>query len=149
MDAKQVTTAVCEMLRAHGGTPILEYTLPNRRRLDIACIGGHGRLLGVEVKVSAADFNRDLKWAEVMSQCFIFYFAVPDGFPIDLIHPGIRVIVVQDGIAHPHRRMGRGLTAPHKWHEATGRYAVNPTAGVDPAIEGSRGDSARGRLWLP
>jgi hypothetical protein len=146
---KQVTTAVCTMLWQWGMPAVTEYVLPNGRRLDVAHVGKNGALLGVEVKISTSDFNRDGKWADAMRQCFIFYFAVPHGFPVEIIHPGIRVITVRDGVAKITRRTGRGLCSPHEWHKAAGRYAVNPTAGVDPSLGDAPGDRTRGGLWMP
>ncbi len=149
MTADEIADAVSMRLLKWGMQPIREYQLPNGRRLDVAAIGKYGRLLGVEIKTTESDFNRDRKWADVMSQCFIFYFAVPLGFNVQIIHPGIRLFLCEGVYAWVGRRTGRGLTDPHKWHEAPGRYAVNPAAGVDPSLEGAKGDSARGRLWMP
>jgi len=147
--ADEMADAVCFLLFKWALKPMREYVLPNGRRLDVACICKTGRLLGVEIKVDRGDFNRDLKWADAMSQCFLFYFAVPAGFPVDIIHPGIRVITVDGDRAFISRHTGRGLVRPSKWHEARASYAVNPTMGVDPMAGGPSGDSSRARLWLP
>ena len=146
---QRLTDAVCNHLQDHGLVPHTEYKLPNGQRLDIACIGRNGALCGVEVKMTESDFNRDLKWADVMHYCAIFYFAVPVGFNQTLIHPGIRIITVDGDDARITRRTGRGLLPAHKWHEAHAPYAVKPPLAVSPLRSGPWGDASRARLWVP
>ncbi len=149
MKAQSVTDATCRLLWSHGLAPMTEYVLPNGRRLDIAAVGKDGSLLGVEVKIDRRDFERDLKWTDCAHWCFIFYIAVPCGFPLDLIHPGVRVIEVDGEHARITRRMGRGLLQPHLWHTARGRYAFKPPAAATPLHSVPSGDRARARLWMP
>lgn len=147
--AQQVTDSVVKLMLSHGLRPFREYRLPNGRRLDLAVLGKGGHLAGVEVKVSERDFNRDLKWADAMRQCKLFYFAVPMGFNIDIIHPGIRVIASDGENARIIRRAGLGLLRADKWHDAKGRYAVNPTASGAPLRYAPSGDDATLRVILP
>ena len=64
-----------------GFAPLAEFSLPNRRRADIAAIDRGGRLIFVEIKSCRADFECDQKWTEYLDYCDEFYFATPQGFP--------------------------------------------------------------------
>jgi hypothetical protein len=79
--AAEVARGVSRLLLEEGYSPILEFTLPNGRRLDVAAIGPGGEMLGVEIKVALADLRGDSKWPEYLDYCDLFYFAVPPDFP--------------------------------------------------------------------
>jgi hypothetical protein len=79
--AAEVARGVSRLLLEQGYSPILELTLPNGRRLDVAAIGPGGELLGVEIKVALADLRGDAKWPEYLDYCDLFYFAIPPDFP--------------------------------------------------------------------
>lgn len=79
--AAEVARGVSRLLLADGYSPILEFTLPNGRRLDVAAIGPGGEMLGVEIKVALADLRGDTKWPEYLDYCDLFYFAIPPDFP--------------------------------------------------------------------
>ena len=148
-NVKDMTTAVCALLWRHGLKPLTEYVLPNGRRLDVAALDFDGGLLGVEVKTSMNDFNRDLKWADSAGFCFIFYVALPLGLDHGIVHPGVRTITVDEDRAWISRRTGRGLLRPDQWHEAGSRFAVKPPAGAAPLRSAPTGDASRARLWMP
>jgi hypothetical protein len=63
--ANDVARGVSRLLLEDGYSPILEFTLPNGRRLDVAAIGPGGEMLGVEY----------------LDYCDLFYFAIPPDFP--------------------------------------------------------------------
>ena len=79
--AAEVARGVCRLLLQDGYAPILEFALPNGRRLDVAAIGPGGEILGVEIKVALADLRGDSKWPEYLDYCDLFYFAIPPDFP--------------------------------------------------------------------
>ena len=79
--AGEVARGVSRLLLEEGYSPILEFTLPNGRRLDVAAIGPGGEILGVEIKVALADLRGDNKWPEYLEYCDLFYFAIPPDFP--------------------------------------------------------------------
>jgi hypothetical protein len=79
--AAEVARGVSRLLLEEGYSPILEFTLPNGRRLDVAAIGPGGEMLGVEIKVALADLRGDTKWPEYLDYCDLFYFAIPPDFP--------------------------------------------------------------------
>ncbi len=79
--AAEVARGVSRLLIQEGYSPILEFTLPNGRRLDVAALGPGGEMLGVEIKVALADLRGDNKWPEYLDYCDLFYFAIPPDFP--------------------------------------------------------------------
>src|SRR6201993_1325370 len=79
--AVDVARGVSRLLLDEGYSPILEFTLPNGRRLDVAAIGPGGEMLGVEIKVSLADLKSDSKWPEYLDYCDLFYSAIPPDSP--------------------------------------------------------------------
>ena len=81
MSARHVLRGVHRLLLAEGYSPIAEFCLANGRRLDVAALGPDGTILGVEIKVSLADFRADAKWPDYLGFCDLFYFAVPPEFP--------------------------------------------------------------------
>jgi hypothetical protein len=91
--AADVARGVSRLLLEQGYSPLLEFTLPNARRLDVAAIGPGGQMLGVEIKVALADLRGDDKWPEYLDYCDLFYFAVPPDFPDEHvpIQPGLIV----------------------------------------------------------
>ena len=79
--AAEGARGVFRLLLQEGYSPILEFTLPNGRRLDVAALGPGGEMLGVEIKVALADLRGDQKWPEYLDYCDLFYFAIPPDFP--------------------------------------------------------------------
>lgn len=91
--AADVARGVSRLLLEEGYSPILEFTLPNGRRLDVAAIGPGGEMLGVEIKVALADLKGDSKWPEYLDYCDLFYFAIPPDFPPEHVPPETGLIV--------------------------------------------------------
>ena len=117
--AIDVARGVSRMLLAEGMSPIVEFSLPNGRRLDVAALGSDGTIVGVEIKVSLADLAADGKWPDYLPFCEVFYFAVPPDFPLATLPASTGLIVadrfggaiVRDAARtpiHPSRR--RALT---------------------------------------
>jgi hypothetical protein len=88
-----VARGVSRLLLGRGYSPLLEFTLPNGRRLDVAAISDAGDIAAVEIKVSLADFRADEKWPEYLEYCDRYYFAVPEGFPLEVLPDGHGLIV--------------------------------------------------------
>ena len=64
---------------------LTEFSLRNGRRADVLALDGDGHFTIVEIKSSLADFRADSKWPDYLEFCDHFYFAVPQGFPIDVL----------------------------------------------------------------
>ncbi len=91
--AADVARGVSRLFIQEGYSPILEFTLANGRRLDVAAIGADGTVAGVEIKVAVPDLKGDLKWPEYLEFCELFYFAIPPDFPDELVPAGTGLIV--------------------------------------------------------
>ena len=92
-NAADVARGVSRLLIQEGFSPILEFTLANGRRLDVAALGGDGTMVGVEIKVALADLRGDQKWPEYLEFCELFYFAIPPDFPDEYVPSGTGLIV--------------------------------------------------------
>jgi len=93
MSAADVARGVSRLLIQEGFSPILEFTLANGRRLDVAALGSDGTMLGVEIKVALGDLKGDQKWPEYLEFCELFYFAIPPDFPDEHVPAGTGLIV--------------------------------------------------------
>src|SRR5277367_2683936 len=93
--AQDCARGVSKLLIQEGYSPILEFTLPNGRRLDVAALGPGGEMLGVEIKVALADLRGDSKWPEYLEYCDLFYFAIPPDFPDEFV-PTMPGLIVAD-----------------------------------------------------
>src|ERR1700722_3425927 len=91
--AAEVARGVSRLLIQEGYSPILEFSLANGRRLDVAALGPDGTVVGVEIKVAIADLMSDVKWPEYLEFCELFYFAIPPDFPDELVPPDTGLIV--------------------------------------------------------
>jgi hypothetical protein len=90
-----VARGVSRLLMDVGLSPLLEFTLPNGRRLDVAAISASGEIVAVEIKVSLEDFRGDGKWSEYLEYCDRYFFAVPEGFPLEVL-PSNHGLIVAD-----------------------------------------------------
>jgi len=88
-----IVRGVSRMMLEHGHAPLPEFSLPTGRRLDIAAVTGSGEIVGIEIKVSVDDFRGDMKWPEYLEYCDHYYFAVPDGFPQEILPDGQGLII--------------------------------------------------------
>jgi hypothetical protein len=91
--AMDVARGVSRLLRSEGLSPIVEFSLPNNRRLDVAALAPDGTIAGVEIKISVADLRADDKWPDYLSFCDLFFFAVPPEFPLNALPSSTGLIV--------------------------------------------------------
>ena len=82
---KELARGVCRALAQRGFATLTEFSLASGRRADVMALGRDGELLIVEIKSSVTDFRSDRKWPEYRLFCDRLYFAVPDGFPREMI----------------------------------------------------------------
>lgn len=83
--AADVVRGVSRMLFRHDMLAVPEVPLRNHRRADIMAIGPKGEIIIVEVKVSRADLLGDGKWRDYLDYCDRYFWAVPQGFDLDLL----------------------------------------------------------------
>ena len=84
---------VTRLLWDHGLASLLEVPLANGRRADVMGLTARGDLWIVETKSCVEDFTVDLKWPDYRDYCDLFYFAVTDAFPQELIPEDVGLIV--------------------------------------------------------
>jgi hypothetical protein len=90
-----IVRGACRLLIDLGASPILEWTLANGRRADIAAIDAAGDILIVEVKSCREDYEADAKWQDYLEFADRFYFAVDSDFPRELL-PGETGLILAD-----------------------------------------------------
>ncbi len=83
--AQAVSRGVCRLMAELGQATLTEFTLRTGRRVDVIALAGDGIFTVIEVKSSLADFRADQKWPEYLEFCNQFYFAVPEGFPTEVL----------------------------------------------------------------
>ncbi|MFG1477240.1 MmcB family DNA repair protein [Xanthobacter sp. V4C-4] len=94
--ARMVQRGVLRHLASHGLVGITEFALASGRRADILAVDGRGELSIIEIKSSVQDFRADGKWPDYRAFCDRLLFAVPLGFP-DEILPADAGLMVADG----------------------------------------------------
>ena len=52
-----------------------EFSLPNKRRVDIIAINLKKEIIIIEIKSKKKDLNYDKKWKSYLNYCNYFYFA--------------------------------------------------------------------------
>ena len=119
---------VCRFLRQAGFGTLTEFTLRNRRRVDVIALAEDGRITVVEVKSSEADFRADAKWRDYLDFCDAFYFAVPEGFPRHLIPESCGLLVADGFGAEMLREPEEGKVNPARRKSLITRFAR--TAGL-------------------
>ena len=110
-----LTRGVCKLFQDLGFGTLTEFKLANGRRVDVMAIDRNGEFVIVEVKSTVADYRGDRKWQEYLAFSERFYFAVPAGFPVDMM-PDDCGLIVADPYAAAVRResMTRKLNTNRK-----------------------------------
>ena len=94
--ALALARGVSRTLSDLGVATLTEFTLGSGRRVDLIGFDRAGRTTIVEIKTSLEDFRCDRKWPEYLAYCDRFYFAVPAGFPREIL-PHDCGLMVADG----------------------------------------------------
>jgi hypothetical protein len=101
-----------------GYAPVLELTLANGRRADVAGLSAKGEIVIVETKSGVEDFVVDFKWPDYREFCDAFYFAVAPEFPQA---DGFGGAVVREAPRHPLAGARRKAVTVHFARVAAGR----------------------------
>jgi len=80
-----LTRGVCRHLKNLGYSPLREFKLLSKRRVDVIGLDKLGHFIIVEIKSSVSDFRADRKWREYIPYGDQFYFCVANGFPIEIL----------------------------------------------------------------
>lgn len=120
-----LTRGVCRLFHGLGFGTLTEFKLTNGRRVDVMAIDRNGEFVIVEIKSTVADYRGDRKWHEYLAFCERFYFAVPAGFPLDLLPDECGLIVADPFDAAVRREsLHRGLNANRKRRQLI-RFALS------------------------
>ena len=122
-DSALLARGVRRFLRQAGYATLTEFTLRNRRRVDVVALAEDGRIAVVEVKSSEADFRADAKWHDYLDFCDAFYFAVPEGFPRQLIPESCGLLVADGFGAEMLREPEEGRVNPARRKSVITRFA--------------------------
>jgi hypothetical protein len=118
-----IVRGTCRLLWDLGASPILEWTLANGRRADIAAIDAAGDILIIEIKSCREDYEADAKWQDYLEFADRFYFAVDAGFPRGLLPAETGLILADRYGAAILREAPRGALAPARRKAAMLRFA--------------------------
>jgi hypothetical protein len=126
-DAREIPKTLCRgvarALAQRGFAVLAEVPLADGRRADLMALGRDGALVIVEIKSSVADFRSDRKWPEYRQWCDKIYFAVAEGFPLELI-PAECGLIQADGFgAAILREPGAHSLSPARRRAAQLRFA--------------------------
>jgi hypothetical protein len=91
--ADDIVRGVCRYLRNLGYSPLTEFKLKTNRRVDVIGLDKGGRFVIVEVKSSVADYKTDSKWPEYLPFGDQLYFAVANGFPVEILPEDCGIII--------------------------------------------------------
>ena len=83
--AGDIARGVCRYLRNLGYSPLTEFKLLSKRRVDVIGLNKGGQFIVIEIKSSVADFKADEKWPEYLPFADQMFFAVANGFPLELL----------------------------------------------------------------
>lgn len=83
--ARTVQRGVLRHLIARGMVGVTEFCLVSGRRADILALDPRGEISIIEIKSSVQDFRTDGKWPEYRAFCDRLLFAVPLGFPVEIL----------------------------------------------------------------
>jgi hypothetical protein len=137
--AADVARGTSRLLIQEGFSPILEFSLANGRRLDVAALGPDGTMLGVEIKVALNDLKGDQKWPEYLEFCELFYFAIPPDFPDEHVPAGTGLIVADrygGAIVRPSQRTALHASRRKAVTLSFAKVAAERLASVLEATEG-------------
>jgi hypothetical protein len=118
-----LTRGVCRFLRDLGYSPLTEFRVGDRRRVDVMGLDRAGRFMVVEVKSSIQDFRSDGKWPEYLAHADFFYFAVGGDFPLDILPDDCGIIIADGYGAAIHRPASETPLHASRRKAQTLRYA--------------------------
>ena len=96
LPGQRLARGVCRLLRSHDFACLDEVVPVAGLRVDVMALGPKGEIWVVECKSSRADFTSDRKWQGYLDWCDRFFWAVPPGFPVDLLPEGGGLILGDD-----------------------------------------------------
>ena len=123
LDGVAIARGVARLFQNLGFSALVEFPLGIGRRVDVAGLRRDGSFAVAEVKSSLADFRADKKWPEYLDFCDAFYFAVPAGFPVEVLPRDMGLIVADQFGGSVVRPGPRPKLAPARRKALTLRFA--------------------------
>lgn len=111
------------MLADESFAVLTEFPTRSSRRMDVCALGPKGEIWCIEVKSSRADFKSDAKWQDYLDWCDRLFFAVPDGFPEEILPLDHGLIRTDTWDAEIIREAGEAPLAPARRKSVTLRFA--------------------------
>lgn len=100
------------LLWQQGWLAVPEMPLPDGHRADLVALGPDGRVLIVEIKVSAADLRGDGKWQAYVAHADLFAWAVPPDLATMLDSPAFAPAICGLIVADRHEAVWHRDPAP-------------------------------------
>lgn len=119
----RLARGTCRMLADEGFAVLTEFSVSSGQRMDILALGPSGAFWCIEVKSSRADFQSDAKWTGYLDWCDRLYFAVPTGFPEELLPTEHGLIRTDEWDAEILRHGGESPLAPPRRKAVLLRFA--------------------------
>jgi len=92
-DTADITRGTVRHLKNLGYSLITEFKLQSKRRVDLIGLDNGSRFIIIEVKSSVNDFKSDKKWHEYIPFADEMYFAVANGFPLNILPNECGIII--------------------------------------------------------
>ncbi|MCG8441440.1 MAG: MmcB family DNA repair protein [Caulobacterales bacterium] len=108
----RVTRGARRLLGDLGYATLDELPLPDGHRADVMALAADGGFAIAEVKSGLPDYRADSKWSFYRDYCDLFYFAVDERFPLDVLEPDVGIIIA-DGF-------GGAIVRPAPVHRLAG-----------------------------
>jgi hypothetical protein len=142
--AKKIAHSVCRWLEQAGVACLLEFSLGNGRRVDVAGLDLFGNLVVVEIKTNVSDLRSDAKWMEYLPYCDKFFFAIPEQFPRTILEEA-RFMPERTGLIVANRYEAACVRAPlevlmngRRRHSQTLRFARKAAERLGHALWGEQ-----------
>lgn len=119
----RLARGVMRGLESRGFASLPEFALPDGLRMDVCALGRDGEIWCVEVKSCRADFTSDAKWQGYRAWCDCFAFAVPQGFPEQLLPADVGLFRTDEHDAELLRSPTKQMLAPARRKALTLRFA--------------------------
>ena len=93
LEASDIKRGICRHMRNLNYSVLVEFRLKSKRRVDVIGLNRDGKFSIVEIKSSVNDFRSDKKWRDYRPFADQLYFAVANGFPIEILPKDCGVVI--------------------------------------------------------
>ena len=93
LEASDIKRGICRHMRNLNYSVLVEFRLKSKRRVDVMGLNRNGKFAIVEIKSSVNDFRSDKKWRDYRPFADQLYFAVANGFPIEILPKDCGIVI--------------------------------------------------------